>query len=123
MKIPKKVYELLNIETESNENPWFGGVKRFSEISYDTLKKIAEILGEEFAYDMSPLYSVSELLSELEEYKDQTVFGGYLTSPKRADERLSIDFVITIKNDETILFLRHADYFEFTNDGHLYANW
>lgn len=124
MKVPLKVYELLGIDPEPKDNPWLGGIKEFNEIPYDNIEKIAEILGEEFlnqTQNHSP--STREFLEKLKPYRDQTVFYGYVVSPTRSDERVTIEAVKTVKNDDTILMFRYADDFQFTEDGLLYVWW
>lgn len=112
--IPNEVYDLLNIKLEEKGNPWPGGTKRFKDVSYETVEKIASILGEDFLYSSINICpTVKEFLEELSDYKNQTNFDGYIVAHTRPDERVTIDAVTTIKADDTIMFLRHADEFDF----------
>ena len=124
MKVPVEVYELLGVDPEPKDNPWPGSTKSFYDIPYENIKKVAEILGEEFledAQNYSP--KAKEFLDDLASYQHCTYFDGYIVSPRRDDERVSIEGVTTARSDENILRYRHADDFEFVDDGLLHVWW
>jgi len=123
MKIPKSVYDILDIKEEDPSKLWLGGIHNIENISYQKLEQILAILGEEFYYDShNNAYSIGEFLETFKNYADRTTFSGYIVSPTREDERISIDQVTTVKTDENILSLRYADELNIEDDK-LHAWW
>lgn len=70
---------------------YMGGIRRFEDLSYETLKQLVDegFVDVEECQNLSP--SIQDMMQFAEKYGKHYLFDGYVVSDKRDDYRVSID--------------------------------
>ena len=72
-------------------NEYWGGIRRFEDMGYDTLKQLVDegFVDVEDRQNFAP--TIQEMMEFSEKYDKHYLFDGYVVSDERDDYRLSVD--------------------------------
>ena len=104
-----------------------GGIRRFEDMSYDTLKQLVDegFVDVEEKQNYSP--TIQEMMKFSEEYGKNYLFDGYVVSDERDDYRVSIDGFK--RNGDFESFTERNDFADFCSEAdeldldYAYAWW
>ena len=116
----KRRDEIIFGNYDSNE--YRGGIRRFENMSYDTLKQLVDegFVDVEDRQNFAP--TIQEMMEFSKKYDKHYYFDGYIVSDERDDYRLSVD---AIKRDEDRGTLEEGyDFVDFCSEAdEIYSNY
>lgn len=106
---------------------YMGGIRRFEDLSYETLKQLVDegFVDVEECHNCSP--SIQDMMEFAEKHDKQYLFDGYVVSDKRDDYRVSVDGFKRVGPFET--FAEQNEFADFCSEAdeldldYAYAWW